>query len=398
MLRSSRSARMRRCMGAAFLLACALTGTAPAQLSTLEHLAQPGFWPTRINRSSSDFVGITACAKCHAGIADSQKNTSMARSAARSPDDDSLRSHPHLKLQQGRYQYAIETNSTGSIYTASDGERSLSAPVVWAFGAGTVGQSYLFQRDSRWYEARVSFFGSIDGLQFTPGRALASPHDVEEAMSRPVGNQEIMRCFKCHATGVTSEYSVESAKNVFLGVSCEACHGPGRKHADANQAEIAIHGGVSEAADNLIFNPGRLSPADSVDFCGGCHSTWWDVRLSSSEGHSSIVSPVYRLENSTCWGKGDQRLTCVACHDPHRALDRNSESYDGKCLACHVAAGAQPSAGHPGRACTVAKSRCTSCHMPKTDVPELHYAVTDHDIRKPSAPNHEAHEVTGKSP
>ena len=375
----------------ALLFAIGLAHPAAAQLSTVEHLAQPGFWPTRINHSADDFAGSQTCARCHTDIAASQKLTSMARSAAHPGDDDTLRTYPHLTFEQGRFRYEITTTPSGSTYTASDGERTLSAPLTWAFGAGTVGQSFLYEKDQRWYEARVSFFGSIDGLRFTPGRELQAPHSLEEAMSRSVGNQETMRCFKCHATGVTSEYSVESAKKVFLGVSCEACHGPGRKHADANSAEVALTGAVNESADPLIFNPQRLSPADSVDFCGGCHSTAWDVRMSSSEGHATILSPVYRLQNSRCWGKGDARLTCVACHDPHRPLDRHAESYDSKCLACHASSTAA-SSGHPSdhqeRACPVAKDKCTSCHMPKTDVRELHYAVTDHDIRRPGAPPH----------
>jgi hypothetical protein len=373
---------------------------AAAQLSTLEHLAQPGFWPTRINHSSDDFAGLATCSRCHTEIAASQKLTSMARSAAHPADNDALRTHPHLTFEQGRFHYEITTSPAGSTYTASDGEHSLSAPLTWAFGAGTVGQSFLYEKDHRWYEARVSFFGSIEGLHFTPGRELLVPHTLEEAMSRPVGNQETMRCFKCHATGLTSEYSVESAKKVFLGVSCEACHGPGRKHADANSAELALSGTVSLGENSLIFNPQRLSPADSVDFCGACHSTSWDVRMSSSEGHATILSPVYRLQNSKCWGKGDARLTCVACHDPHRPLDRRAESYDGKCLACHAsasAANANHSSDHLERACPIAKDKCTSCHMPKTNVAELHYAVTDHDIRRPGAPNHPVSTTTQPS-
>jgi len=54
-----------------------------------------------------------------------------------------------------------------------------------------------------------------------------------------------------------------------------------------------------------------------VDYCGSCHRTWWDVTLDESPGLKSLRFQPYRLENSRCWGKGDARLTCVACHDPH---------------------------------------------------------------------------------
>jgi formate-dependent nitrite reductase cytochrome c552 subunit len=33
----------------------------------------------------------------------------------------------------------------------------------------------------------------------------------------------------------------------------------------------------------------------------------------------------------------------------------------------------------------VATTKCVTCHMPKYDVPEMHYSFTDHLIRIPAA-------------
>lgn len=366
--------------GACTLLLLGLPKLAFAQLSTAEHLAKPGFWPTKVNRSSEEFVGSSVCAKCHAQITKVQETTPMARTLANAGASESLRSHPALNFQPGRYTYEIRTSDAGSMYTVTDRDRTLSVPLVWAFGDGQVGQSYLFERAGRWFEARTSFFGSLHALHFTPGRALASPRDLEEAMSRSVSSADVMRCFKCHATGVTSDHTVTTA-NLFLGISCEACHGPGAKHVAEIEAEIfAVGTPVEEKGERAIFNPGRLNANDSVDFCGACHSTWWDVLLTGNKGTEVLLSPPYRLEGSKCWGKGDARLTCIACHDPHAPRERQAESYDSKCLACHVAAG-QTSIGHPGRPCSVGTKECVSCHMPKIEVPNFHHEFTDHRIR-----------------
>jgi Cytochrome c554 and c-prime len=387
--RSSRPLVIRVCVGGIWLLAGILSASAVAQLATIEHLAKPGFWPTKISSASEDFVGAAACAKCHPTIAAKQGKVPMARTLAHVDETEVLRSHPRLTFQQGPYRYALVTSAVGSTYTVSDDTRSLSASLLWAFGAGTVGQSYLYQHEGQWYEARASFFGTLGNLNFTPGRALASPHGLEEAMSRTVSNTEVMGCFRCHAVGVTSESSVDTA-HLFLGVSCEACHGAGGKHVSAMQAESLVDGGPSGEVDReLIFDPGQLSATDSVDFCGACHSTWWDVRLSGKTGTSTVISPGYRLENSKCWGKGDARLACTTCHDPHGPLEHRADVYDSKCLGCHVSvAGAAASPDHPGVACPISKTGCTSCHMPKVDIPELHRPVTDHDIRvvRPGAP------------
>ena len=130
-----------------------------------------------------------------------------------------------------------------------------------------------------------------------------------------------------------------------------------------------------------MLNPGRLRPNDSVDFCGGCHATTWDVRLAGKKGIESLLSPPYRLEKSKCWGNGDERLTCVACHDPHTPRARQAEYYDAKCLACHAGAGQAVSAEHPQPACKVGSTKCVTCHMPKMEVPGFHHAFPDHRIR-----------------
>jgi hypothetical protein len=306
----------------------------------------------------------------------------MAGTTQRVSQSGVLKDHPRLDFHAPKYTYEILRKGEESIYSVSDGSHSQSDPLVWAFGIGVVGQSYLFKREDGWHEARATFFGSIDNLNFTPGRALTSPRNLDEAMARPVPPAGVMRCFTCHSTGVTTLETVDTSR-LFLGVTCEACHGPGGKHVDALRAEKLATGGFSgEVGRNLIFNPERLQPADSVDFCGACHSTWWDVKLSGSTGIPTVRSPAYRLENSKCWGTGDKRIECIACHDPHHKLVRETRAYDSKCLACHVlSADEKVDANHPGRACPVSKTNCVSCHMPKVRIPELHYDFTDHDIR-----------------
>jgi formate-dependent nitrite reductase cytochrome c552 subunit len=65
----------------------------------------------------------------------------------------------------------------------------------------------------------------------------------------------------------------------------------------------------------------------------------------------------------------------VACHDPHREINRIDASYDRNCQACH--AGGKKAALR----CKVAQNNCVSCHMPKIEIPGSHHKFTDHDIR-----------------
>jgi hypothetical protein len=74
----------------------------------------------------------------------------------------------------------------------------------------------------------------------------------------------------------------------------------------------------------------------------------------------------------------DTRISCDACHNPHRQVDKVAAAYDANCQACH-AAGAGGKAG--AKICAVGTKDCTSCHMPKIELPGSHHMFTDHDIR-----------------
>jgi hypothetical protein len=350
-----------------------------AQLSTPDHLAEPGFWPTQNGVSRNQYAGSEACASCHAAKAASQKNTPMAQNAMHADDSEILHSHPNMKFGVGRYRYEIKTDAKHSVYTLTDGTNTLTATLLWAFGVGRAGQSYLFKKeDGKFYEARVTFFDTLKTIDFTPARGLTAPKDIEEAMYRPVGAAEIIRCFGCHTTASTIGETFDE-KNLMLGVTCEACHGAGAKHVDS--ARAAVLAGMTNEAPGAIFNPAKLNPADSVDFCGACHGTWWDTKLSGVKGVSTTRSQPYRLESSKCWGKGDARLTCMACHDPHLPLQTEASAYDGVCSSCHVTSGEKKTATHPGQPCPANTKNCVSCHMEKVYVPEMHYKFTDHRIR-----------------
>jgi cytochrome c554/c'-like protein len=367
-------------IGTISLLWLAAPRQACAQLSTDDHLADPGFWPTQKGVPRSEYVGTAVCATCHPTIAAEQKATPMANATLYAAQSGILHEHPKLTFAFGDYHYALQTDGAQTTYTLTDGHKILSYPLLWAFGIGRVGQSYLFKKeDGNFYEARVTYFPSLGALEFTPSRALTSAKDAEEAMYRPVPASEVAKCFACHTTASNTGQPLNE-KSLMPGVGCEACHSAGAKHVAALQeAKLA---GITESGSHSIFNPAQLKPADSVDFCGACHGTFWDVKLAGIRGPSTSRSPSFRLEQSKCWGKGDARLTCMGCHDPHKQLVTEDAEYDHVCLSCHVnAPQAKTTADHPGAACPVKRENCASCHMAKVYVPEMHDNFTDHRIR-----------------
>ncbi|MGA2219697.1 MAG: multiheme c-type cytochrome [Terracidiphilus sp.] len=310
----------------------------------------------------------------------------MAQNLRKATDAGILPSHPPLTFSVGRFEYRIDSAANQARYTVTNESQRISYPLEWSFGTGRVAQSYLFKKeDGGFYEARVSYFTSLKALDFTPWRALRSPSSLEEAMDRPVSQAEVQQCFACHSTASNIGGGFDE-KHLIPGVTCEACHGPGASHVKSMDAGIVDKTKTPMLA---IFNPDGMLPADSVDFCGACHGTFWDTKLSGTKGVSTTRSAPYRLVTSKCWGNGDPRLTCTACHDPHKPLETDATAYDAVCRSCHVAAREEKTTiSHRGAGCPKATNHCTHCHMTKVYIPEMHANFTDHRIRivKPREP------------
>jgi hypothetical protein len=344
-------------------------------MATEDRLQYPGWWPTKGAPAREEYVGPAACAACHAEKTTAQGKSPMAHALMPAAQSGILRSHERLSFRIGSYNYQIEQTKEGSVYSVADGARSISAPLDWAFGFDEVGQTYLFRRKGVFYESRLSYYKTLDGLDFTAGHPRRAPSSLENALGRSVDVAEARLCFGCHATAATTSSRLD-LNRLIPGVTCEACHGPGSAHV------AAMKRGKAEQSEKLIFNPRGLDPVDSVEFCGACHRSFWDVTSPELAGITDIRFQSYRLETSRCWGKHDARMTCVACHDPHQTLLRDLRSYDTQCLHCHVATGgSKASRDHPGAACRVSANDCVTCHMPRYEISGMHSKFTDHRIR-----------------
>lgn len=345
-------------------------------LTTEMHVENPGWWPTKGTAARKAYAGSAACAQCHRAITDSYSETGMAHAAMPASASRALQSHRNISLRLGPFTDNILTNPATSVLSVSSPGSSASQALNWALGMGLMGQTYVYEDEGAFYEAHLSFFTSIEGLDVTPGQIRSTPNTIEQAAGRQMSLEEARLCFGCHTTESTVNNAFDPHASI-PGVGCESCHGPGATHAVVMSLETTGRSATE------IFNPARLGPVDSVDFCGACHRTWQDVVMSGfvKTGMFNVRFAPYRLENSRCWGNGDARLTCLACHDPHKPLVNDAVSYDHTCLRCHVIRGGKRLAGHTGRACPVAVKDCVTCHMPKYEPPGLHYEFTDHWIR-----------------
>jgi hypothetical protein len=310
------------------------------------------------------------CAPCHKAQTSGFAHAGMTRALESVRECEILRANPAMKATLGGYSYGITREGDQSIYTVTDGSQTITATLQWAFGLGSAGQTYLFERDGRWYESRVSYYSAIRGLDVTMGAQDVKPANLEEAAGRRTGAADVSECFNCHATHSVRGTQL-TLERMTAGVQCERCHGDAAAHLESTR---------TGAGGNTPLRLGRLSTEETSDFCGQCHRTWSDIALKGPRGILNVRFQPYRLANSKCYSADDKRISCTTCHDPHRDVETSPAAYDSKCLSCHTA-GASPATKASAHICKVAKKDCATCHMPKLELPGSHKKFSDHMIR-----------------
>jgi hypothetical protein len=317
------------------------------------------------------YVGSQTCLQCHSK--DAQLDTPMAHATLRPAESEILKKNPVLKFKNGGYSYEVAKRGNEIVYTVTDGINKISELVAYCFGEGQKGQVYIFYHNGQLYESRVTFYQTIQALDFTVAQTHDIPTSLEDALGRQIPSAEAQNCFSCHSTAAVQSQQLKVA-SLTPGISCEVCHGPGENHLKAFKAR--------DLKNLQIFNPAKLPAFElSQEFCGTCHIGFEKVLTMPKDVETVRFQP-YRLFNSAKHDTTDARLSCIACHNPHQKTVREPAFYDTKCFACHLSnSGETKTSARSASACPVAKQNCVTCHMPKTDVPEMHFKFTDHWIR-----------------
>ncbi len=215
--------------------------------------------------------------------------------------------------------------------------------------------TFVHPRDSETYiELGQSWYSSLKGFAATPGHPKGE--DTPYRTFDPSAG--IMRCFACHSTGPLKLAAGETIVPHEPGVRCEACHSPSADHA-------------RDPAHYASENPGRYT-ADAInELCGQCHrmpagaTETTDLRDPWNARHQPLT-----LAASVCYRASQGRLSCLTCHSPHAAVDRNPAHYDVRCRGCHAAV---------KHTRVVSGTPCAACHMPAVR-PQPHLAFANHRI------------------
>ena len=206
-------------------------------------------------------------------------------------------------------------------------------------------------------------------------------------------------CFSCHVSQLATNYepATDSYRTGWAepGVSCETCHGPAGEHVKA------FEGPPRQApADWKIVSVKSLTKEQRNDLCASCHAKASPLWTEFHPGDkffdhfdlTTLESPDYYADGRdlgenytfTSWRQSpcakSGRLDCVHCHTSsgrYKFKDRPNDA----CLPCHEDR-VKNAAVHTRHAGDGPGTRCTDCHMPKTEFARM--IRTDHSMRPPS--------------
>jgi len=350
--------------------------------------------PTRQADISKDFAGSASCQRCH-----EDEHAQWARSL-----------HVQMTRPVGEAKILGDFNNVsfadhGRAYTMNvrDGRRVISVShggrpsetfaVHYTLGAKRF-QGYLTRLpEGRIYVLPVFWHVAqkrwVDWKEITP--VPDDDHDLRQIWNAT--------CFNCHATDLDARFDLASKTFATawseMGVTCEACHGPGRPHIAMMEAWQKT-GKPSAKAPVGIFAPRSAAPRQTFDMCAYCHGNKNNLFLGFlpgermeqfalpflvsqpmpaddpqgdfwPDGRPSRFNRPQALTLSGCFMKGN--ATCTSCHVAHGSRQEHSlkvsiAESDRLCTQCHqplaAAENLERHTRHPAKS---SGSRCVECHM-----------------------------------
>ncbi len=319
---------------------------------------------------TAEYVGADSCKSCHAAahkgwaatvhgdmIQDAQ---AAMHDEARAMLEHALK-NPTEKISADKYSGFKEAPTYGDLlkygpHRDSGKEGSIASldEIKYTVG-GKWKQRYVVQTDDGHVFLNWQHYWSTEDGKNNKPRA----HTYSENRSYED------RCLACHSTGYDYDLSNTIDRSVAggyqltdviseMGVSCEACHGPGSAHI----ADIFKN---REAGLANIINPAEFTVQQQLDACGACHARnnkWHEnpyrndtpkfligdnldelveiSRIEHTPGrfYEDGAGRSHRMEYNDMEQGPKAGMTCTSCHNPHNETTLKME-FAALCASCH---------------------------------------------------------------
>ncbi|MGH1349069.1 MAG: multiheme c-type cytochrome [Nannocystales bacterium] len=428
--------------GGALLLLCACRSDSPKKTAPQPEVVQADAVGLH---DDGGYIGSTRCAECHEPTHASW-HRSFHRTMTQRPSSGAVlgRFDGAALDEAGRYRAIRRGDRFFVTQPGADGG-VVERKVELITGSHHM-QVYWVRATQETLEA-FAFAFLLPEQRWVPNEWTLLRPPAEQDASRGEAIEAVYTwnrvCVKCHAVdgapGFDAEAGAVNTTVAELGIACEACHGPGREHAEAwkNRKPDPEH---PLEGDPTILDPREGGAAAASQVCAQCHSisvfhddaawvahgrdapppapvsAWGRVVRHPLREHGTWTDALLDADpdffSQRYWSDGEVRVSgrefngqlespcavskdfgCTSCHRMHESevqVDGRVWS-DGQlkegaaegvaCGRCHQDIAADPT--RHSKHSAAAGPTCLDCHMPRTTYGLLG-AIRSHTVTSPS--------------
>ena len=188
-------------------------------------------------------------------------------------------------------------------------------------------------------------------------------------------------CATCHSTNLRKNYDIKSdtykTSYSIINVSCESCHGAGKKHVDFINDDYKSGERVAGSFMKLAKNSKQI---EELNTCAPCHARVSELsgsHIDSKEIMDNYIPQIPDTEFYHADGQVDDEdyiytsflqsrmfhkgVTCSTCHNPHSVKLKRIGNQT--CTLCHIPT-QYDAPKHTFHKTGTAAAECKNCHMP----------------------------------
>lgn len=230
-------------------------------------------------------VGSDACAACHPGAHASWQDTYHRTMTRPATVETVLGDFAGVELSDRGLRLRLEETQDGRFRAHvidGAGRVARSADIALTTGSHHL-QNYWLDQPGGWY-VQLPFVWMIAEKRWLPVQDSFLQPDSPTLEPPAVWNDS---CVYCHTVGGAGRVSADGTRSAVgvgeLGISCEACHGPGAAHVAAQRNPIEryrLHLDPDARAEGAA-RPDRFDHRREVAVCGQCHGIFARTAMKS---------------------------------------------------------------------------------------------------------------------
>ncbi|MDE3237286.1 MAG: tetratricopeptide repeat protein [Bacteroidota bacterium] len=318
--------------------------------------------------AGNTYVGDQQCKSCHAQQYNDWLRSDHFKSIQTATDSSVLGNFNNASFDaDGVHSTFFKKNGKYFINTQGEDGKNHDYQVLYTFGHFPLQQYLIAFPGGRMQATRASW----DCKQHKWFHQYAGTKIDSHDWLHWTGNAQNWNtmCAECHSTNLQKNYNIEkdSYDTHFsvLNVSCEACHGPGKKHIDYINGEDYKKG--NKIAHSLLQLPKGVDQLSQINTCAPCHAVQSDIDANAISSDELLYNHIPVIPNTERFYADGQ----VKEEDYNYASFLQSKMFRRgiKCSNCH-----NP---HSGKIYFTGNQTCLQCHAKTFDSPQHHFHATN---------------------